>query len=47
MVCYCGDASFYSEKMTELCRCAKEKDIPLEFNLLGYVNQRSYPFPPF
>lgn len=47
IVWYGGATAFYTEKMTELCRCAREKDIPLEFNLLGYVNKRSYPFPAF
>ena len=33
--------------MTELCRFAKERGIPLEFNMLGYASKRSYPAPEF
>ena len=47
IVWYCGDWGYYRQKMTELCRFAKERDIPLEFNLLGYINKRSYPCPAF
>ena len=47
IVWYSGDPVFYKQQMTELCRFAKEQDIPLEYNLLGYVNGRSYPTPEF
>ena len=43
IVMYNGSRRFYIDKMTELCECAKEKDVPLEFNLLGYMNKRGYP----
>lgn len=33
----------YKEEMTKLCLKAKELDIPLEFNLLGFVTNRQYP----
>lgn len=34
---------FYTQEMTRLCQVAKELDIPLEFNLLGYATYRQYP----
>lgn len=43
IVWYSGEPAFYTEKMRELCLFAKERDIPLEYNLLGFVNKRSYP----
>ena len=47
IVWYSGDPGYYTLKMTELCLFARERDIPLEFNLLGYLNGRSYPTPAF
>lgn len=47
LVWYGGDPDFYKQQMTDLCRFAKEHNIPLEFNLLGLVNGRSYPTPAF
>lgn len=44
---YRGKKRFYIKKMTELCECARELDIPLEYNMLGYVNMRAYPNPLF
>jgi len=35
--------SYYRQQMTRLCQCAKEHDLPLEFNLLGYSTHRHYP----
>lgn len=29
--------------MSRLCAYAKEKDMPLEFNLLGFMTHRHYP----
>lgn len=46
-VWYCGDPDFYTQQMTDLCRFAKEHDIPLEYNMLGYINKRCYPNPVF
>lgn len=43
IVNFCGDDEFYREKMQELCRFAKKLDIPLEYNMLGYLNRRCYP----
>lgn len=34
---------FYTQEMTRLCLEAKELDIPLEFNLLGFSTHRQYP----
>ena len=45
IVWYCGDRSYYEKRITELCRFAKDRDIPLEFNMLGYLNGRCYPSP--
>ena len=46
-VWYEGDPAFYIEQMTELCRFAGAHDIPLEYNILGYLNKRCYPNPTF
>ena len=37
------DDEFYKQEMRRLCCCAKEHDLPLEFNLLGYKTHRQYP----
>ena len=42
-----GSESFYRSQMTTLCRNALERGVPLEFNLLGYMNKRNYPNPVF
>lgn len=34
---------FYIQEMTRLCLVAKELDMPLEFNLLGFATYRQYP----
>lgn len=34
---------FYVTEMTRLCLVAKQLDIPLEFNLLGFATHRQYP----
>ncbi len=47
IVWYKGKNSFYDEKMTELCLFARERGIPLEYNILGHINKRSYPEPRF
>ena len=46
-VWYSGDPVYYRQQMRELCRFAKERDIPLEYNMLGAVNGRCYPNPTF
>ena len=40
---YDNEDSFYIQEMTRLCRTAKELNIPLEFNLLGFKTYRQYP----
>jgi len=35
--------AFYKQEMMRLCQVAKDLDIPLEFNLLGYETCRQYP----
>lgn len=47
IVWYCGSQAYYTQRMTELCRFALARDIPLEFNMLGYLNGRCYPTPAF
>lgn len=38
-----GPDSIYIREMTQLCRFCREKDIPLEMNLLGIRESRNYP----
>ena len=40
---YDTDDPFYTQEMTRLCQAAKEYQMPLEFNLLGYATHRQYP----
>lgn len=47
IVNYQGGDAFYYEQMRTLCRYCREKRIPLEFNMLGYLNSRNYPDPRF
>ena len=43
LVYYDKDSKLYQEEMSRLCAYAKEKDMPLEFNLLGFMSGRHYP----
>lgn len=43
LVYYDKDSKLYQEEMPRLCAYAKEKDMPLEFNLLGFMTHRHYP----
>ena len=43
VIWYTGPSEIYEEEMTKLCRFCKEIDIPLEINLLGVREDRSYP----
>ena len=43
LVYYDQDSKLYQEEMSRLCAYAKEKDMPLEFNLLGFMTHRHYP----
>ena len=52
IVNFSGDKSFYRRKMSELCRYATARDIPLEFNANGirrgqryYSDGMRYPYP--
>ncbi len=43
LVGYTGSDAIYAYYMTDLCRFAKEKDVPLEINFLGLMDHRNYP----
>ena len=40
---YMEDMDYYREQMTRICKKAKEKNVPLEINLLGMASGRIYP----
>lgn len=40
---FVGDDDFYRAEMNRLCKFAKEKNIPLEINVLGMREGRNYP----
>lgn len=40
---YTGEDEIYRKHMRRLCTCAKELDIPLEINMLGFHSNRHYP----
>ena len=40
---YVGDDESYVYHMARLCKAAKELDVPLEINLLGFRAERNYP----
>ena len=42
-----GDEKTYRTYARELCRAAKAYQLPLEFNLLGFLGRRHYPTPAF
>lgn len=44
---FVGNETVYREKIRQLCRHAKDKQIPLEINLLGLRTNRYYPNPRF
>ena len=44
---YRENLDLYRKEMTRLCKTAKELQIPLEFNLLGFREKRPYPFEEF
>ena len=43
LINYSGPEEFYEEEMTALCRFCRERNIPLEVNLLGVREDRNYP----
>jgi histidinol-phosphatase (PHP family) len=47
IVNYQGSNTFYKKQMTKLCTKVKKLKIPLEFNMLGYINGKCYPNPLF
>ena len=44
---YEGDPGYYREMIAQLCVCARDMHIPLEYNLLGITNKKGYPKPEF
>ena len=47
VVFFTGEDDAYRREMRRLCRAAKEKDLPIEYNLLGLSEGRNYPNPLF
>ncbi len=43
LFCYADEQPDYVEQYTRLCAFLKERDIPLEYNLLGFSEGRWYP----
>ena len=43
LINYQGDDKLYRQEMRRLCRGAKDRNIPLEINLLGSITGRNYP----
>lgn len=43
LIHFTGEASVYSAQMNRLCKAAKNCGVPLEVNLLGFVEKRVYP----
>lgn len=43
VVHFTGDVEIYKKHMTRLAKAMKEKNIPAEFNLLGFASYRHYP----
>ena len=44
---YVGDREIYRKHMRQICRLAREGNIPLEINLLGMLCNKHYPNPEF
>lgn len=47
LFCFTGDKAAYEKHVRAICRRAKELEIPLEFNLLGFSEGKHYPDPFF
>lgn len=47
VICFTGSKEYYREQMRTLCRTANQCGIPLEINLLGIRENRTYPTPCF
>ncbi len=44
---YHDDKELYTKEMTRLCKASVKYDVPLEFNLLGFSENRQYPHKDF
>lgn len=44
---YVGSEETYKRHMTRLCQYLKQKEIPVEINMLGLLEKRHYPCAPF
>ncbi|MCC8069299.1 MAG: histidinol-phosphatase [Ruminococcus sp.] len=40
---FVGDIEVYNKHYEKLCRYLKDKNVPIEINLLGYIEHRHYP----
>ena len=47
LFCFTGDRELYEAHVRAVCRRARELDVPLEFNLLGFAEGKHYPDPAF
>ena len=47
LFCFTGKPKAYEAHVRAICRQARELDVPLEFNLLGYSEGKHYPNPRF
>ncbi len=47
LFCFTGDPKAYERHVRTICRRARELGIPLEFNLLGFQEEKHYPDPRF
>lgn len=47
LLCFVGNPKAYERHVRAICRRCTELGIPLEFNLLGYSEQKHYPDPVF
>ena len=43
LIHFTGDEDYWKQEMSRLCHYCKEKGYPLEYNLLGALEQRHYP----
>lgn len=47
LIHYREDTAVYRREMSRLCQASLDYDIPLEFNMLGFREKRSYPYSEF
>lgn len=43
LIHFVGDSATYEKEMKRLCEAMKEKNIPVEMNILGFLTGRNYP----